>query len=268
MEKWRKVDSPCHGIDYDRVISIYEWVNSPCHGSEFAGVTPALSWHCWIWFLRPSKFLPNLNSPHRRELPEELSRNVVVLTCESTVEGGSCDVYMIGTSHDKQESCKQIQAVIQSLKPQVVFLELCCQRMNLLTSQNAEVPTMGHMIESSKKKHLNLFGIFLVWSKAQAQCQVGVNCCEFRVACEEVIAYDGEICLGDRHQEITNGRAWARMHLWLKLKAIYLAFFTAKNPFWHKCTRGIFVHERDHEHSSVVAVVGKEHLEGIKKHWK
>ncbi|KAM4103700.1 hypothetical protein ACJW30_06G098400 [Castanea mollissima] len=28
------------------------------------------------------------------------------------------------------------------------------------------------------------------------------------------------------------------------------------------------VHERDRKHSSVVAVVGKGHLQGIKKHWK
>lgn len=36
----------------------------------------------------------------RKELPEELSRSVLKLTCESTAaEGGICDVYLVGTAH-------------------------------------------------------------------------------------------------------------------------------------------------------------------------
>ena len=35
-------------------------------------------------------------------LPEELSRNTVVLTCESAAEGGFCDVYLVGTAHVSQ----------------------------------------------------------------------------------------------------------------------------------------------------------------------
>ncbi|XP_065866601.1 uncharacterized protein [Euphorbia lathyris] len=174
-----------------------------------------------------------LNPPHRRELPEELSRNVVVLTCKSTAKGGSCDVYLIGTRHGSQ----------------VVFLELCDGRkVKFLTSQNLK--------DVKKFRHS-----------------------EFRVAFEEASAYGGKVVLGDRHIKITLVRAWARMHLWLKLKAIYLAFFQATEPFLHKCTREIIVHERDQilsfnllkvarQHSSVVAVVGKGHLPGIKKYWK
>lgn len=33
------------------------------------------------------------------ELPEEYAKNVMVLTCDSTADGGSCDVYVIGTAH-------------------------------------------------------------------------------------------------------------------------------------------------------------------------
>lgn len=33
------------------------------------------------------------------ELPEEFAKSVVILTCESTGSGGSCDVYLIGTAH-------------------------------------------------------------------------------------------------------------------------------------------------------------------------
>jgi hypothetical protein len=35
----------------------------------------------------------------RKELPEELSRSVMVLTCESKAEGGTCVVHLVGTAH-------------------------------------------------------------------------------------------------------------------------------------------------------------------------
>jgi len=38
----------------------------------------------------------------RKELPEELSRSVMVLTCESKAEGGTCVVHLVGTAHVSQ----------------------------------------------------------------------------------------------------------------------------------------------------------------------
>ena len=38
-------------------------------------------------------------SGRRRVLPEELSRSAVMLACESSAEGGVCDVYLVGTAH-------------------------------------------------------------------------------------------------------------------------------------------------------------------------
>ncbi|WCJ18857.1 TraB family protein [Euphorbia peplus] len=69
------------------------------------------------------EFSRNVLEELARNVVEKLSRDVVVLTCESTAEGGSCDVYLVGTFHDSEESCKQVQTIIQSLKPEVVFLE-------------------------------------------------------------------------------------------------------------------------------------------------
>ncbi|EHA8591175.1 putative traB domain-containing protein [Cocos nucifera] len=37
-----------------------------------------------------------------RVLPEELSKGVVVLKCETSAEGGTCDVYVVGTAHVSQ----------------------------------------------------------------------------------------------------------------------------------------------------------------------
>lgn len=38
----------------------------------------------------------------REAVPEEVWRSVVRLSCESTAEGGVCDVYLVGTSHVSQ----------------------------------------------------------------------------------------------------------------------------------------------------------------------
>lgn len=49
----------------------------------------------------------------RRTLPEELSRSVVVLTCESSAEGGggTCDVYLVGTAHVSEVSVVKFGAL-------------------------------------------------------------------------------------------------------------------------------------------------------------
>uniref|UniRef100_A0A6N2N3A8 TraB family protein n=1 Tax=Salix viminalis TaxID=40686 RepID=A0A6N2N3A8_SALVM len=75
----------------------------------------------------------------RKEAPHEFSRNVVVLTCESQAEGGKCVVYLVGTAHISQASCREVEAVIRHVKPQVVFLELCASRVGLLTIRNLKV---------------------------------------------------------------------------------------------------------------------------------
>ncbi|CAA7049560.1 unnamed protein product [Microthlaspi erraticum] len=219
------------------------------------------------------------------ELPEELAKSVMVLTCESTEEGGSCDVYLAGTAHVSQESCREVEAVVSFIKPQV--------------------PTNSEMIDMWKKNH-NIFGIaygyFLATIASRLEVFPGA---EFRVAYEEANKYGGEVFLGDRPVEITLKRAWGKMPLWHKVKFLYSivsqAFFLPKPEDIKKMLNSMndgdmvtsviqemskefpslmetLVHERDkymsymllrvaRERSSVVAVVGRGHLQGIKKNW-
>ncbi|KAL5147979.1 TraB domain-containing protein [Glycine soja] len=230
-------------------------------------------------------------------LPPELSRNVRVLSCESSAEGGVCDVYLVGTAHVSEESSREVQAIVNFLKPQVVFLELCSSRVAVLTLQNLKVPTMGEMVTMLKKKH----NMFEIASKLEV-----FPGSEFRVAYEEAIKYGGRVILGDRPVQITLRRTWSKMPLWHKTKFLYSLLFQAVflsnaddlNKMLNEMDDSdmltlviqemskefptlmeTLVHERDQymsstllkvasENSSVVAVVGKGHLQGIKKHWK
>ncbi|XP_058211460.1 uncharacterized protein LOC131323626 [Rhododendron vialii] len=243
----------------------------------------------------------------RKVPPEELFRNVVKLSCESNAQGGICEVYLIGTAHVSEESCQEVKAVIGFAKPQVVFLELCPSRTAVLCPQNLKVPTMRDMVEIWKTQHDIfgiLYSWFL--AKVASKLEVCPGS-EFRVACEEALKYDDnvQVKLGDRPVQITLQRTWAKMPLWHKTKLLYSvvfqAFFLPSAEDLKKMlkemdnvdmlTRVIqdmskqfptlmetLVHERDQyvsatlfkvagTHSSIVAVVGKGHLEGIKNYW-
>ncbi|KAL0283544.1 UNVERIFIED_CONTAM: hypothetical protein Sangu_2883600 [Sesamum angustifolium] len=219
------------------------------------------------------------NSFHERKvLPPEFSRSTVKLTCDSVAEGGECDVYLVGTAHVSTESCREVQAVIDFLKPQVVFLELCSGRIAVLTPQNLKVASKLEVLPGA----------------------------EFRVAYEEATKYGAKVILGDRPVQITLRRTWAKMPLWHKTKLLYSLMFQAVFlPSPETLTKTLkemddidmltlviqemskqfptlmetLVHERDQymsatllrtarEHNSVVAVVGKGHLPGIQKYWK
>eukprot|EP00262_Sarcandra_glabra_P011592 TRINITY_DN2819_c0_g2_i1.p1 TRINITY_DN2819_c0_g2~~TRINITY_DN2819_c0_g2_i1.p1 ORF type:complete len:334 (-),score=45.67 TRINITY_DN2819_c0_g2_i1:59-1060(-) len=160
-------------------------------------------------------------------LSGELAKGVVVLQCESSVDGGSCDVYLVGTAHVSQESCREVQAVISFLKPQVVFLELCSSRVAILTPQNLKVPTMSEMMDMWKK-NMNIFGILYSWFLAKVADKLEVfPGSEFRVAFEEARNYGATVILGDRPVQITLRRTWGKMSTWHKAKFLYYMFFQA-----------------------------------------
>ncbi|KAL8166560.1 hypothetical protein V2J09_008059 [Rumex salicifolius] len=122
---------------------------------------------------------------------------------------------------------------------------------------------MSEMIDMWKKKQ-NAFGIVYSWFLAKA------------------------------YTMITLRRTWGKMPLWHKTKLLYSflfqAFFLPSPEDLNKMSMEMndndmltlvvqemskqfptlmetLVEERDHSHHSVVAVVGKGHLQGIKKYW-
>ncbi|GAB2285289.1 hypothetical protein Dimus_019743 [Dionaea muscipula] len=245
------------------------------------------------------------NSTERKVLPEELSRDVMVLSCDNA-DGGNCDVYLVGTAHVSEESCREVQAVISYLKPEAVFLELCSSRVAILTLRDLKVPTMNEMIDMWRKKQ-NLFGVVYSWFLAKVADKLEVlPGSEFRVAFDEARKCGSKVILGDRPVQVTLRRTWVKMPLWHKMKLLYSflfqAFFLPSANDLNRMLKEMddadmltlviqemskefptlmetLVNERDRymsstllrvasEHSSVVAVVGKGHLQGIKKHWK
>ncbi|XP_057796465.1 uncharacterized protein LOC131012495 [Salvia miltiorrhiza] len=166
------------------------------------------------------------NNYERKMLPPALSRIVATLTCESSADGGFCDVYLVGA--DKHaESRREVQAVIQSLKPQVVFLGLCASRDYVLTCQKVEVPTIREMVDMLKKKQ-NPFWRLYKWYlvRNDSQCEASDV---YREAYEEALEYGGKVVLGDRPREISFQRYWAKTSLW-ELYAFHFINLTVRLP--------------------------------------
>ncbi|XP_018487347.1 uncharacterized protein LOC108857824 [Raphanus sativus] len=240
------------------------------------------------------------------EVPEELAKSIVVLTCQSNAESRSCYVFLIGTSHVSEESCELVNSVISGLKPEAVFLELCSSRMSILQPQTLKIPTMWDMIESWKQKQ-NTFGILCGWFLAKiASEHEAIPGSEFRVAYEEALKCGANVILGDRPVEITFKRTCAKMPLWHKVKLLYYVMFQDFSlPTSEQHDRvpqemetldsatllikelskefpslmETLVYERDRymatalldvasKYKSVVAVVGRAHVNGIKENWK
>ncbi|KAL4347778.1 hypothetical protein GQ457_17G023620 [Hibiscus cannabinus] len=242
---------------------------------------------------------PDSSERRNADLPEELSKKVVRLSCESSAEGGKCDVYLIGTSHDSKESCREVEAVISYLKPQVVFLELCPSRIGVLHAgdvKDVKVPSVGEMVEMWRRNEYSMLAILHKWFLAVIARLglVEVPMSEFRAACEEAKKYGARVFLGDRPIHITSSRIRGKMTPRVITKYLCnLCFPTVENLrrlLNHTDYIGnmrarlltlfeTLVDERDQymsctllavagEHTSVVAVVGMGHLPGIQKYWK
>ena len=58
---------------------------------------------------------------------------VLPSTCQVLVSANSgAKVYLIGTAHFSKESCEDVKNVIDSVQPDIVMIELCKARTNLL----------------------------------------------------------------------------------------------------------------------------------------
>ncbi|KAK8521136.1 hypothetical protein V6N13_077254 [Hibiscus sabdariffa] len=205
---------------------------------------------------------PDSSERRNAELPEELSKNVVHLSCESSAEGGKCDVYL--------ESCREVEAVISYLKPQVVFLELCPSRVGVLHARDVKdvkVPSVGEMVEMWRRNEYSMFDILNIWYLAKVFAKIArlglveVPMSEFRVAYEEAKKYGARVFLGDR--PIHLNRTDFVDNVRARLPTFFETLIDERDQYMSSTLLAVAG-----EHTSVVAVVGRGHVPGIPKYWK
>lgn len=94
----------------------------------------------------------------RNEFPENLRARegslyrFLIPTGVSSVDGYGddvCEVYVLGTAHVSKDSCDDVKTLMNHVKPDVLFIELCNQRIAILES-GSEVP--NEKVDCNKDK--------------------------------------------------------------------------------------------------------------------
>ncbi|PVD24086.1 hypothetical protein C0Q70_14556 [Pomacea canaliculata] len=170
----------------------------------------------------------------RRESNPELPDTVTVL---DALHGSK--VYLVGTAHFSIESQDDVSKVIRAVQPDVVVVELCKSRINILELDEAKLLEEAKNINLEKFRlaikqsgvvqgvmHLLLLSMSAHLTKQLGMAPGG----EFRRAYHEARHVPGcRLHLGDRPIQITLKRALGALSFWQKMKlAWYL--MTSKDP--------------------------------------
>ncbi|CAJ1930807.1 unnamed protein product [Cylindrotheca closterium] len=91
----------------------------------------------------------------KRKLPYPLNNKTSTLQ-RITIPGfgGRCavEVYLLGTAHVSNDSSRDVNLLLETIDPDVIFLELCDQRIPMLTAPPPELNGEGETSEDTEKK--------------------------------------------------------------------------------------------------------------------
>lgn len=137
-------------------------------------------------------------------------------------------VYLIGTAHFSNESCEDVRKMIREVQPDVVVIELCRGRTDILHNDEKKLIELAGEVNSTKifrqirdKGILSgLMTFFLLHMSAHITKQLGMAPgSEFRTAYREAQRIAGcKVMFGDRPVSITLQRAFAELPIWQRLK--------------------------------------------------
>lgn len=160
---------------------------------------------------------------HRNINDDELPDTVSLLHGKNGAK-----IYLIGTAHFSKESCEDVRKVICEAMPDVVMIELCRSRTDLLMHDEEKLlelagdVSFGKITNQIKHKGLisGLMTFLLLHMSAHITKQLGMAPGgEFRAAYKEFRKIPGcRLHFGDRAVEVTLQRAFSTFSIWQKLK--------------------------------------------------
>ena len=184
-----------------------------------------------------------LSSSSMTEMPAKRQRTEnpdLPPTCQVLVSARSgAKVYLVGTAHFSKESCEDVKVVIENVQPDIVVIELCKARTNLLQldeetileeAQNLNLDKSLDIIKSQGTVQGVMYLLLLSMS-AHLTKELGMAPGgEFRTAFQEANKVAGcTVHLGDRPINITLKRAINSLSGWQKLKLAW-NILTNKDP--------------------------------------
>jgi pheromone shutdown-related protein TraB len=210
------------------------------------------------------------------------------------------EIYLVGTAHLSKQSVDDVRAVIQTVKPNSVCVELCQPRYNTMTDRETWKKMDIFKVIRDKKAMFLLAQLILSSFYRKLGEKLGIQPgAEMLEAIHQAKESNAQLVLADREIEITLKRVWGYLGLWNKMKMltgivmslfvgekidenmieqlkqgdqleIALAEFTQKFPEVKRRLideRDIFLSQKIRLAAGpkVVAVVGAGHIAGIKK---
>ncbi|XP_044751167.1 traB domain-containing protein [Coccinella septempunctata] len=148
-------------------------------------------------------------------------------------------VYIVGTAHFSKESQEDVEKVIQHVQPDIVILELCSSRLNILNLDEESILKEAQEINARKilstiksnGVYNGIIYLLLLDMSAHITKEIGMAPGgEFRVAYREVAKLPKcKILLGDRPISITLKRAIAGLSWFQTFKLIW-HLINSKDP--------------------------------------
>jgi pheromone shutdown-related protein TraB len=216
------------------------------------------------------------------------------------VEVAGKRVFLVGTAHVSTSSVDDVRVTIDRVRPDSVCVELCQARYDSLTNPEAWRKLDVLSVLREGKAHLLLGSLIMTAFQRRIASQLGVKPgAEMVAAIESAREHGAKLVLADRRIEITLKRTAARLGGWTKIKALssllaglfapdqidaeeieklkeeaQLAdalqalareFPDAKETLIDERDRYLAMKIREAPGSTVVAVVGAGHVEGIER---
>lgn len=199
-----------------------------------------------------------------------LPDGVVVLEGDSTAEGGRCSIYLVGVCVGLEKSCEDVKTVINLVKPDVVFFQVCKEQAQStfappeLNGMHLNPMLVGY--EEGKKCGARLDLGDISWD-VQILRALGILSADKNLRSKfdeyKKLIENDETTVEQTTEEILE----ELKHEGLPTSKLF--------PDLDR----ILVHERSmfmsttllkvaREFKSIVTIVGWAHLDGIKEHWK
>jgi pheromone shutdown-related protein TraB len=214
------------------------------------------------------------------------------------------NIILVGTAHVSKESVEEVKQAIEKYNPDVVAVELCKRRYEVITEKDKWENTPVTQLLKSNNAYLVLAQTFLSSIQRRLGKEYGVEPgSEMIAAIDEAKKHNLDIALVDRDISVTLKRAWRKMGFREKLR-LFWEFMKAMVGYDEEelqdidlkelmkedvisalmkefseiapSASNVLIHERDKyiakkiydesKKGKVVAVVGAGHINGIKNY--
>jgi hypothetical protein len=158
-------------------------------------------------------------------VPEQLREQITILTYshppKSVVKQSF--IFILGTAHISKKSAEDAGLLVESIRPQTLFLELCHQRQNMLNEEMmqrsvGEGTDFFQMVQQVQEGKVPIFTLVYSWATANMGLKFDVMPgAEFRAAFRVAQKLGASTVLGDMPVTLLVQRLWARLTRWEKV---------------------------------------------------